>query len=81
YKFGENGLPPTGIPYVIVNGTIVVEESKVLAVKPGLPIRFPVEDKGRYQPIELNNWLGAHTISVPDMHMLDDTGGATEFKR
>jgi N-acyl-D-aspartate/D-glutamate deacylase len=23
YKAGENGLPSTGIPYVIVNGTIV----------------------------------------------------------
>jgi CheY-like chemotaxis protein len=81
YKFGENGLPPTGIAYVIVHGTIVVKESKVLPVKPGQPIRFPVEAKGRYQPVEVNKWLGAHTINVPDMHMLDDTGAAVEFKK
>ena len=27
---GKNALPSTGIPYVIVNGTIVVKDSKVL---------------------------------------------------
>ncbi len=40
---GEQGLPSTGLPYVIVNGTIVAKNSKVLPVKPGKPIRFPVE--------------------------------------
>ena len=36
----KNGLPSTGIPYVVVNGTIVVEDSKVLkGVYPGTPIR------------------------------------------
>ena len=39
----KGGLPATGIPYVIVNGTIVVEDSKVLKdVFPGKPIRLPV---------------------------------------
>jgi N-acyl-D-aspartate/D-glutamate deacylase len=28
YKAGENGLPSTGVPYVIVHGTIVVENSR-----------------------------------------------------
>jgi len=38
------GLPPVGIPYVIVNGTIVVKDSKVLKnVFPGKPIRLPVQ--------------------------------------
>jgi len=37
---GKNSLPSTGIPYVIVNGTIVVKDSKVLkGVYPGQPIR------------------------------------------
>jgi N-acyl-D-aspartate/D-glutamate deacylase len=37
---GKNSLPPTGIPYVVVNGTIVVKDSKVLKdVYPGQPIR------------------------------------------
>jgi N-acyl-D-aspartate/D-glutamate deacylase len=37
---GKNALPTTGIPYVIVNGTVVVKDSKVLKdVYPGQPIR------------------------------------------
>ena len=40
---GKNALPSTGIPYVVVNGTIVVKDSKVLkGVFPGKPIRNPV---------------------------------------
>ena len=37
YKTGENGLPSSGIPYVLVNGTIVVKDSKVQKVFPGQP--------------------------------------------
>jgi N-acyl-D-glutamate deacylase len=40
----NGGLPSTGIPYVVVNGTIVVKDSKVLKdVFPGKPIRLPVQ--------------------------------------
>jgi len=40
---GKNSLPSTGIPYVIVNGTVVVKDSKVLkGVYPGQPIRNTV---------------------------------------
>ena len=74
YKAGENGLPSTGIPYVIVNGTIVVKDSKVLPVKAGQPVRFPPETKGRFEPVEKNQWLGEHTINVPDRRAVDDTG-------
>lgn len=36
----QAGLPSTGIPYVIVNGTVVVKDSKVLKdVYPGQPVR------------------------------------------
>ncbi|WP_076539545.1 amidohydrolase family protein [Shewanella sp. UCD-KL21] len=36
----EAGLPSTGIPYVLVNGTIIVKDSKVLKeVKPGQAVR------------------------------------------
>ena len=39
----NGGLPSTGIPYVVVNGTIVVKDSKVLkGVYPGQPVRLPV---------------------------------------
>lgn len=45
WKPGMNSLPSTGIPYVIVNGTIVVKDSKVLkGVFPGQPIRNAVLD-------------------------------------
>lgn len=46
YQIGEGALPTTGIPYVIVNGVIVVRDSKVQKVYPGKPIRFPIQDKG-----------------------------------
>lgn len=62
YKAGENGLQPTGIPYVIVNGTIVVKLGKVLPVRPGQPIRFPEEAKGRYEPVSITRWLGEFSI-------------------
>jgi len=40
----NGGLPSSGIPYVVVNGTIVVKDSKVLKdVFPGQPIRLPVQ--------------------------------------
>ena len=41
----NGGLPSAGIPYVGVNGTIVVKDSKVLkGVYPGKPIRLPVHN-------------------------------------
>jgi N-acyl-D-glutamate deacylase len=44
-KPGKNSLPSTGIPYVIVNGTIVVKDSKVQKdVNPGQPVRNAVID-------------------------------------
>ena len=41
----NGGLPSTGIPYVVVNGTVVVKDSKVLKdVYPGRPIRNAVQN-------------------------------------
>jgi len=80
YKAGENGLPPKGIPYVIVNGTVVVNKGKVQNIKAGQSIRFPVEAKGRHEPVSISKWLGAYTINVPDMHEMDDTGAAVVHK-
>ena len=41
----SGGLPSEGIPYVVVNGTIVVKDSKVLKdVYPGQPIRNEVQN-------------------------------------
>ena len=75
YKVGTNGLPSTGIPYVLVNGVIMVRDSKVIdGVRPGQPIRYPVEEAGRFKPLEqegyLKNLLGG-AIPVPHgMHGL-----------
>jgi N-acyl-D-glutamate deacylase len=81
FKVGEHGIPTTGIPYVVVNGVIVVKESEVLPVKPGKEIRFPIEEQGRFEPIDANEWLNKHTIGLhPDLakiHTDDDTGAGT----
>ncbi|NJN05397.1 MAG: aminoacylase, partial [Rhodobacteraceae bacterium] len=73
YKVGENGLPPVGIPYVVVGGKIVVRDSKVQNVNAGQPIRFPIEDKGRFEPVSVNGWYGEHTINVPTLPSPDTT--------
>ena len=40
----NGGLPSTGIPYVVVNGTVVVKDSQVLKdVFPGKPVRLPIK--------------------------------------
>lgn len=37
------GLPSTGIPYVVVNGTVMVKKSTMLKdMYPGKPVRLPV---------------------------------------
>jgi N-acyl-D-amino-acid deacylase len=72
YKLGESGLPSTGIPYVLVNGTIVVKDSTVLPAKPGQPIRYPVEEKGRFEPVSIQKWTDEHTIGTRGMPNLND---------
>jgi hypothetical protein len=63
YKKGI--VPSTGIPYVIVNGTIVLEDSKVLKKFPGQPIRFgPV--KSRFKPISIEGWTKTYYASPID---------------
>jgi len=53
YKPGMGAIPSTGIPYVLVNGTVVVKDSVVQKVFPGKPIRFPVLAKGRLDQINI----------------------------
>ncbi|MCA6078953.1 amidohydrolase family protein [Fulvivirga sedimenti] len=53
YAPGMGAIPSTGIPYVLVNGVIVVKDSEVLKVFPGKPIRFPVQEKGKLDEIEI----------------------------
>ena len=60
YSKGENGLASTGIPHVIVNGNFVVRDSKISDKRPtaGQPIRYPVEENGRYVPASDEKWIG-----------------------
>jgi N-acyl-D-glutamate deacylase len=54
--YAKGTLPSQGIPYVVVNGTIVVKDSEVLeGVNPGQPIRFERE-KSRFAAITRENW-------------------------
>ena len=65
YKKGI--VPSTGIPYVIVNGTIMVNNSKVLlnAKRSGQPIRFePV--KSRFEPLSIEGWQKTYYASPVD---------------
>ena len=54
--YEKGTVPSTGIPYVMVNGTLVVKDSKVLkGVNPGQPIRYePVES--RFEAVTEENW-------------------------
>ncbi len=62
--YAQGTLPSSGIPYVLVNGTIVVKDSKVLkGVNPGQPIRFEPEAKGRYEPLSVEAWKHIYTVS------------------
>ena len=42
FPLDKNVAPSTGIPYVIVSGVVVVEDSKVLKVFPGKPVRAEI---------------------------------------
>ncbi len=67
YKMGEQGKPTTGIPYVVVNGWLVVMDSKFQkGVWAGQSIRFPVEEKPRFEPITVETWTNSHTFLFDD---------------
>ena len=42
FPLDKNVAPSTGIPYVIVSGVVVVDDSKVLEVFPGKPVRAEI---------------------------------------
>ena len=53
YKGGENGLPPVGLPHVIVSGVLVKKDNEATGVFPGVAIRYPEEAEGRFVPVEV----------------------------
>jgi hypothetical protein len=65
--YAKGTLPSTGIPYVIVNGVIVMKDSEPIeGVNPGQPIRFAVEKKSRLIPLSIDNWKTEFTSGAPD---------------
>jgi hypothetical protein len=62
YRSGEQGLPPIGLPHVIVNGVFVKRDGKATDALPGIPIRYPVEAEGRHVPATTEQWLATFTI-------------------
>jgi dihydroorotase-like cyclic amidohydrolase len=70
--YAEGTKPTTGIPYVIVNGTVVVKDSVVLKdVNPGQPIRFEIEKEGRFKALDEKAWKGQFLVSPDGFHGLD----------
>ncbi len=54
---------------VLVNGQQVVKNGEFQRVWAGQPIRFPVEEKGRFEPANVEQWVkdfSVNTISVDD---------------
>ena len=49
---------------MIVNGKFVKRDGKATDVFPGQPIRFPVEEKGRFVAASQKQWLATFTIDT-----------------
>jgi N-acyl-D-glutamate deacylase len=62
----KGSLPSEGIPYVIVNGAVVVDNSEVLRdVNPGQPIRFEPTDS-KLEPLSADRWTSTYYVVPHD---------------
>ena len=65
--YAKGNLPSSGIPYVIVNGVIVMKDSDPIpGVNPGQAIRFPVEEKGKFEGLSISGWNEKYTVTPLD---------------
>jgi len=64
--YANGTQPSSGIPFVIVNGTVVIDHSEALSgVFPGQPIRFdPTESK--FEPLDASAWKQAYYVVPHD---------------
>jgi len=71
--YEKGTIPSTGIPYVVVNGVIVVKDSKNMpdTVNPGQPIRFEPVTQSKFKPLNKDSW-NKKFYTVPE-----DFGGAS----
>jgi N-acyl-D-glutamate deacylase len=65
----QNGsIPSTGMKSVVVNGTVVLEDDTVIMdVFPGQPIRFEPESKPRFVPVSEEAWEGMYMTGTPHL--------------
>jgi len=65
--YAQGTLPSTGIPHVIVNGIVVMKDSEpIKRFDAGLPIRFEVQEKGRFEPLTEEGWVKTFYASPID---------------
>jgi cytosine/adenosine deaminase-related metal-dependent hydrolase len=65
--YAQGTLPSTGIPHVIVNGIGVMKDSEpIKRFDAGQPIRFEVQDKGRFEPLTEEGWAKTFYASPVD---------------
>jgi len=65
--YAKGTLPSTGIPHVIVNGIIVMKDSEpIKRFDAGQPIRFDVQEKGRFEPLTEEGWVKTFYASPID---------------
>ena len=70
--YANGHVPSTGIPYVVVNGTIVVKDSVVLkGVNPGQPIRFEPEAPRFTKPFTVESWEEEFLVNPLDSCMTE----------
>jgi len=73
-KFKDNStylngsIPSTGMKSVVVNGTVVLEDDTVIMdVFPGQPIRFEPQSKPRFEPVSEEAWEGMYMTGKPHL--------------
>lgn len=65
--YARGTLPSTGIPHVIVNGIIVMKDAEpIKRFDAGQPIRFEVQEKGRFEPLNEQGWAKTFYASPVD---------------
>ena len=65
--YAKGLVPSTGFKAVVVNGTVVVRDDKVLGVFPGQPIRFEPEANPRFEPVSEEAWNLEFSTGMPDI--------------
>ena len=65
--YEKGTLPSTGIPFVIVNGIVVMKDSEPLkAFNAGQPIRFEPQKEGRFKSYSIESWTQQFYTSPVD---------------